>query len=203
MKKLLLIGLAGQKFSGKDTAADGVAGCLRTSFAEPFKDMLQAGLGLTREQLYGSKKETPIDWLGNGKDVTPRYLMQSIGTEWGRLMVDPEIWVKLTKRYIQQWQGDCINGHDLPQILLVTDVRHPAEAQMLREMGGVVVHVKRHHPMPSWKDFLRRLKAWLTQHSSEIPLAVEPEDEVIFNLGTIPELQEALRSIIRKHKEKV
>jgi hypothetical protein len=46
-------------------------------------------------QLYGDEKETPLPEFG-GK--TPRQMMQTLGTEWGRNLIDAEIWITLWKR---------------------------------------------------------------------------------------------------------
>lgn len=91
---------------GKTTLADMLVadlGYSRVKFAGPLKTTLGALLvqvhpgdmhpgEWVRECLEGSLKEAPIQALG---DKTPRELMQTLGTRWGREMVSDSIWVDL------------------------------------------------------------------------------------------------------------
>lgn len=197
MRRPVLIGLAGQKGAGKNTAADGLPDALKTSFAAPVKQMLSVGLNLTEEQLNGRDKHQPISWLGNGKSITPRYLMQSLGTEWGRIMVDPAIWVKLAEQSIDDLTERHMEEWFCPPPILVTDVRFESEAEMIRARGGVIVHVLRgRKPVTGWRERLWRMWDRLTDHASEVRLPVLPEDKIILNTGTIEDLQRQLRGVV-------
>lgn len=125
-----LIALTGLAGSGKTTAAEALMeqGWLRVKFADTLKRMVRA-MGLTDEHIEGSLKEVPVDWLGGR---TPRYLMQSIGTEWGRRMVHPDVWVSITRQRILEAQAD---GFDV----VVDDCRFDNEAATVRDLGGRVV----------------------------------------------------------------
>jgi hypothetical protein len=60
----------------------------RAAFADPLKDMLVTGLSVTRERdLDGPHKHDPTNYGGK----SPRELMQTLGTEWGRELIDPDI----------------------------------------------------------------------------------------------------------------
>ena len=80
-----LVGFTGKLGSGKDTAGEALVkiGHTRFAFGDALKRMLKHGLGLTQEQLHGTQaqKAEPIDWLDY--EVTPRRMMQTLGTEWG------------------------------------------------------------------------------------------------------------------------
>src|SRR5690606_32540033 len=85
-----IIGLAGPAGSGKST----VAAILRSRhaycelpFAKRIKDALANLLEIAPFELERHKEE-PLPWLG----VSPRYMMQTLGTEWGRTMIHPDIW---------------------------------------------------------------------------------------------------------------
>ena len=100
MKNLIaLTGLAG---SGKTTAADYLVkahGFACISFAGPIKSMLRT-LGLTalediEEVFEGEGKEKPNRLLC-GK--SPRFAMQTLGTEWGRDLIGPDLWVNAWNR---------------------------------------------------------------------------------------------------------
>ena len=86
----LLIGLAGAARSGKSTAAAELAaqhGFIHYAFAQPLKAMLAEGLNLSAAQLEGAEKEAPLPWLGK----SPRELLQTLGSEWGRKLVHREL----------------------------------------------------------------------------------------------------------------
>lgn len=124
-------GLAG---AGKSTAAQHLVanrGFVRIRFAGPLKAMM-AVLGLNAAEIDGNLKETPCALLG-GK--TPRYAMQTIGTEWGRDLIASDLWIRV-------WQ------HALSQVpagvpVVVDDCRFPNEAAAILDASGILVNVQR------------------------------------------------------------
>jgi energy-coupling factor transporter ATP-binding protein EcfA2 len=142
-----VIGIAGHKGSGKDTFAKVVTQVLGednvavVKFADCLKDMLRTMLryagvdAATIEECFeGDLKEAPAPPL-NG--ATPRHAMTTLGTEWGRELIDQNIWTELTKRHIQtsrEYDG---------KVVLITDVRFHNEARAVKEMGGELVRVDR------------------------------------------------------------
>lgn len=127
-----LIALTGLAGSGKTTAAEALMeqGWVRVKFADTLKRMVRA-MGLTDEHVEGDLKEVLVDWLGRR---TPRYLMQSLGTEWGRRMVHPDVWVSIARQRILEAQAD---GFDV----VVDDCRFDNEAAAVRALGGHVVGI--------------------------------------------------------------
>lgn len=126
----MLIGIAGPKRSGKDTLAHGLSRALGLpvdSFAAPLRkfvaDLLNCSLATLEEC-----KEHPIKWL-DGK--TPRQLMQTVGTEWGRDTVHPELWLRALLHRVQ-YKG-----------AVISDVRFPNEAKAILERGGIVIRLHR------------------------------------------------------------
>ena len=123
--KMHLIGIAGPARAGKDTLCsymlDNLDGTwLRSSFADPIKEMLRAiGVDCSDEA-----KEVVSDDYG----VTPRHMMQTLGTEWGRNLIDGDIWVKAFARLNA---GKCV---------IVPDVRFENEAELVRA-NGVLIHL--------------------------------------------------------------
>jgi hypothetical protein len=81
------------------------------------------------------------DWaasLGQKGDwLTPRHVMQQLGTEWGRDVIDPEIWVILTDRRI-----------DTLDKAVVTDVRFPNEEEYVRAKKGLFLRIDRSNIKP-------------------------------------------------------
>ena len=89
-----LIGLTGRAGCGKDTIASFLCeahGFVQIALADPLRDGLKAMLGVTDEQLHRRDlKEAPIDWIGR----SPRELLQTLGTEWGRALAPMRARVK-------------------------------------------------------------------------------------------------------------
>lgn len=129
-----LIAFTGLAGSGKSTAAQHLVknhGFQRLRFAGPLKDMMRA-LGLTEAEIEGDRKEMPCDLLG-GK--TPRYAMQTIGTEWGRDIIAPDLWIRAFNAALAKVPAD------VP--VVVDDCRFPNEADAIIAAGGVLVRVVR------------------------------------------------------------
>lgn len=131
----MLVSFIGAKGCGKTTAAQYLIenhGFTRVSMAGGLKEMLRA-IGLTEAQLYGDEKEIPLDLLCGR---TPRWAMQSLGTEWGRDLIGPDIWVNTAKAAIQRHL-------DAGQSVVVDDVRFHNESSVIRELHGLTVCIRR------------------------------------------------------------
>jgi predicted kinase len=132
MRLVAFTGLAGV---GKTTAAKILMadhGFVRVRFAEPLRAMLRA-LGLSDLELEGAWKEKPCDLL-NGK--TPRYAMQTLGTEWGRNMIDPNFWVDAWFRRAHHVMAHGDN-------VVVDDCRFPNEVAAVHRLSGKIIKIRR------------------------------------------------------------
>lgn len=160
----MLIGLAGPAGVGKDTAAAHLRAAhsfRQIAFADPIRAMLQAALPLEPKDFEHGRKEEILPEIGK----SPRQLMQSLGTEWGRNLVHPEIWVRLA-------EDTVLAEHvTLGRSLVISDVRMENEAEMIRRHGGVIVHLR------------RKAAARVAAHSSETGIAVYSSDWTIHNDG--------------------
>ena len=88
--KYRIIGIIAKKYHGKDTIADFISskyGYEKISFAGPLKQVCHHIFGLTYEQLYGDLKETNDNYW----KCTPRYLLQTVGTNLFRNRFDTNI----------------------------------------------------------------------------------------------------------------
>lgn len=127
-----VIGFCGLAGSGKTTAAQRLVdahGFVRVSLAQPLKAMLRVllqarGVGsLSMDaMLDGHLKEVPAPELGGR---TPRYAMQTLGTEWGRKLITSSLWVDAWRDVAQRY----------PRVV-VDDVRFLDEAAAIRALGG-------------------------------------------------------------------
>lgn len=135
------IALMGRKGSGKSTIAKYFIqedeSFKRVSFAKPLKDMIRTFLkayGLNDETVEhmvdGHLKEQPI----TGLDVTPRHLMQTIGTEWGRECVGEDVWGDLMRGSIQ-------TIHTEGNKFICDDARFNNEVDNLMEYDTLLIRV--------------------------------------------------------------
>lgn len=133
-----LIGMVGLRRSGKDTAAAALIkhGYAGVKFAGALKAMLHAYLhyiGISPEDsermIEGELKETPTVAF---KNRTPRYAMQTLGTEWGRDLIHKNLWVNSTLRRAAMFDK-----------AVITDARFQNEVQAIHDAGGVIIRVTR------------------------------------------------------------
>lgn len=132
--------------------------CLILSFATPIREMLASLVG--DEYVFENDlKNDPIDWL-DGK--TPRQLLQSLGTSWGRELIHPEIWVNATKRLIMDIRMARPESH-----IYIDDLRFDNEALMVQSLKGRTVYLNRSGVMTT------------DAHKSEKGITTSLIDEVI------------------------
>ena len=116
------------------------------AFAAKLKNMVAELLGITVEKLEDREfKEKTISELG----VSPRYLLQTLGTEWGRDLVDQDIWAKaLLRNHIASLHMPTLFPETIPPVevkpnWLITDVRFINEVEAIKKAGGIVIRVNR------------------------------------------------------------
>ncbi|UXN70866.1 hypothetical protein N8A98_06680 [Devosia neptuniae] len=161
-KVVALTGLAG---SGKSTLADYLIerhGYTRVKFAGPLKAMARA-IGLGEAHIEGDLKELPCAIL-QGK--TPRFFMQQLGTQFGRDTIGEEFWTGL-------WSATANNILDHGGRVVCDDCRFDNEAEMVRQVGGVVLSITGRGGIAGG-------------HASEQGVDA---DVVLHNVGTVTELQ--------------
>lgn len=131
-----LIAITGPAGAGKDTLADEIANWgVKYSFALPLKQALNAMFGWAMEQWDDRTwKEAIIPWLGK----SPRQLAQTLGTEWGRDIIHPALWVLL---FEQRYAEHRANFGNMP--FVVADCRFDNEAIAVAKLGGVVLRIER------------------------------------------------------------
>jgi hypothetical protein len=142
-------------------------------FAGTLKDMLRflltGALGISLEETFrytdGDLKETPIPFFGM---KSCRWMMQTLGTDWGRNLISPTIWIDVWKARVARLLKDGWR-------VVVDDMRFPNEHDAVRALGGVTVMVSR----PGLVE--------TTGHASEGLLDKFPFDHVLGNHGSLDE----------------
>lgn len=176
-----LIGISGRKRSGKDTVGKYLAEHHQfslDSFARPLKESIRIIYGWTHEHTDGDLKEVVCPYW----NVTPRTVMQRMGTEMGR-QLDQDLWRKsLERRLMKLMEQDEEN---IPVGVAITDVRFPNEADGIRALGGEVWRVVRPSLGPQ-TDF----------HPSETGLDRYNFDREIVNDGSLDDLYAKVRTLL-------
>jgi len=134
-----VIGLTGLAGSGKSAVARYLVeqhGFTRGKFAGALKEMLRAYLryrgadeSTIERMMEGDLKERPTSLLN---DRSPRRAMLTLGTEWGRDLIHPDIWV----------DTEMDARADDPRVVF-DDVRFPNEHAAILRVGGIIVNIIR------------------------------------------------------------
>jgi len=199
----MIVGLLGFIGSGKGTAGDILKdmGFTPVSFAKGVKDVAAEMFGWPRHLLEGDTqasrewREQPDKFWSNefGKDFTPRYALQLMGTEVGRNVFHEDFWVIRLKKFMQ----------DNPnQDFVITDVRFPNEIDFVHKIGGINIEIQRGE-LPNWyetaklannghTDKLNHMMYHSGVHESEWRWIGGDIDYVVQNVGTIEDLKNAL-----------
>ena len=93
-------------------------------------------------------------WLGNNHpELSPRVMLQTLGTEWGRESVDKDIWVNsmlICAKALEaphttytKTAGIVDHAGDNHTGIVVSDVRFNNELKAIRAFGGELIQVKR------------------------------------------------------------
>ena len=168
-----VISLAGRLGSGKTLAADMLCakyGFVKVKFAQPIKDMMRS-LGLDARHIEGELKDEPCELLDG---ETPRWAMQSLGTEWGRSLISENLW-------LNRWQKLVDKHLSMNTNVVVDDMRFQNELKMVRGLNAQVIVLLRNDHKEGG-------------HSSEgLDLSSVDADLVVDNTGYSPqELTQAI-----------
>jgi hypothetical protein len=150
---MILVGIVGFAGSGKGTFGDILVtqhGFVADSYAAPVKDAVASIFGWDRKLLEGDTqesrefRETPEkEWSKYfGRPFTPREALQKMGTECGRNVYHPNLWVDALEQRIKKY----------PANYAITDVRFPNEIDQIVRLGGYVIRIKR-EPEPMWYNY--------------------------------------------------
>lgn len=195
-----LIGINGLKTSGKDSTYQAIKAALpekkvkRVAFADNLKQAAALAIGY---EMLEEGETTEIEAMDQCKEgwrftvvdhqdgshlasFTGREYLQWFGQAMRRVFGD-SFWIDQVLPQ-QEWGLD---DHGFPgvDVLCVTDVRYPNEAERIKDLGGEV-----------WEVIRPGLES--DGHSSEIPLADDLVDVKILNDGTIDDLYKKVHDVL-------
>lgn len=178
-----IIALTGLIGSGKSTVAAHLIDkhhFTLVKFAGGLKTMLRALLtysllppAVVEDMIEGIYKETPAA-VFQGK--TPRMVMQTLGTEWGRTYIGEDFWAHLAAMRIKQLT-------EFGASVVVDDCRYANEAAVIKGLGGEV-----------WK--VTRPGTPMMNHSSELEQHRIVAKRELTNSGTVEELLTAVSKAV-------
>jgi hypothetical protein len=207
----MIVAFCGSAHSGKTTASNILVhthGFAKISFADALKDAVAPIFGWDRKRLAAETpedrawREVPDPFWSNvfGKSVTPRWVLQNVGTELFRTRLHPDIWTRALQRTV-------LNNPDIHYT--IDDCRFPNEFALLREMGAAMVWIVR-PPIPDWQQVIldgvhpdarnsildKQIRAGV--HQSEIEwMRVGPEafDLIVHNDSTVKAYENQIRAL--------
>jgi len=196
-----IIGLSGRANSGKDTAFEAIRShyaesallAKRVAFADPLKMSAAWALGYQPETaeeavaICNALKDMRITIAGN-RDydswVSGREYLQFYGTEAHRGVFGEGFWVNAT---LPEHFADLDDKYPDVDVLVVTDVRFPNEAERILELNGEVWGINADERLGELPD---------TAHSSERPLDPALLACTIPNNHSLSEFSEALKKAL-------
>jgi len=164
----MIIGLSGYARSGKDTVAELLVlnyGFKRMAFADGIRQALLALNPILHDGHRLNEIVTMYGWeVAKGKDEVRR-LLQVMGTEVGRKLINEDVWV---------WR--LFNQISTDERIVIPDVRFPNEAKMIEQQGGDVWRINRHN------------HGAVNNHVSERAMDNHMFKHVLYNDGTLDDL---------------
>lgn len=140
------------------------------------------------------------------RKLTPRLLLQLLGTDCGRDIIHPNIWVNASfaawKPVLNKWDGQ---GNNMLPNWLFTDMRFPNELSAIESRKGVTIRVNRlSNPVDNGDGSItivpHQESFKVCVHESEIALDNAVFDHVIDNNGTLEDLVEKVKELLTLEK---
>lgn len=186
----MIIGLVGFIGAGKGTVRDILVrehGYHGFAFADALKDAVATIFTWPRGLLEGDSnasrafRERVDPWWSHklGYEVTPRLILQKMGTEACRHGIADNIWIAALEKRIHGYED-----------VVISDCRFPNELDFIRSAGGKIVWVRRGFN-PTEEELSK-------MHISETAWLNEPFDHAIHNKGTLDDLRKAVKETLTR-----
>ena len=188
---MTIIGLMGFIGSGKGTVGEILVndyGFQKIAFADALKDAVSEIFQWPRDMLEGNTIESrewreKIDsWWSQrfGYEVTPRLILQQMGTDSLRSNISDNLWISALERRLKRDTN-----------YVITDVRFENEIQFINKINGTLIWVKR-GSTPT-KEELKNLHKSETEWYNSMPYYL---NYIIENNGTIDELKTNVSKVL-------
>lgn len=197
-----LIGLGGKLRAGKDAVGD---------YLEEKHDFVKLGMSdalneallklnpiIPRDDWEGTHPNTfirykdlhdAVGYVEAKKNPEVRRLLQMLGTEVGREMIDQDVWVKIAeKKILEHWA----NGKSV----VITAMRFPNEIEMLERLGGFSVWVER--PTADRLGDTQGDEVQIGAHASENSVSEVDFQFTLLNDSTLDALYAKVEEVLRQ-----
>jgi hypothetical protein len=178
--RINLVGISGPSRCGKDTLARMLVDKFsyqQHSFAAPIYAMLNTLPGLAA--LHSGSSTQTKETVHSRYSKSPRQMLQTLGTEWGRNLVHQDIWVRILESRLE-FEFDC----ELFISFVISDLRFPNEAAWIRKLGGICIRMHR-----------QTVTALATNHVSDAGLVDDLIDMHVLNNAGIEQLNDYIPAI--------
>ena len=195
----MIIAICGLQGSGKDTLGSFFIknyGFVKLSFAGILKDIVSILFDWDRELLEGSTKESrewreSVDnWWGeklNIPNLTPRWVLQNIGTNVFREHFHPDIWVSAVERKLSKYEN-----------VIITDCRFQNEYDMLKSNNAYIIKIVRGFEPKWFLEYQLNSIEPKNIHKSEYSWANFNFDSLVLNDGSLKDLEHQSHNIYIK-----
>ena len=225
MESLKLVCVHGFEGSGKNAVGSILEkkyGFVSCSFADNLKKAVAAIFGWEHEMLLGTteasrfwREQVDVFWseeLGM-PSLTPRQVLQLVGTDVMRIHFHDSIWIKSLKKKVITLLNQ---GHSV----VITDCRFPNEARLVKSMGGKVVLVSRDESVPKWFElYYRCYDMWCPPHAPGLTggefcdklykthgihpaetsmIGYKDVDHILYNDSSVKDLEAEIESMINQ-----
>ena len=158
---MLIIGITGKAGAGKDTVSDYIVEQYMfntIAFADTVKKTASEMFKIPLDDFYNRDKKEVLNKTWN---MSPRKIIQLLGTECGRAIFGEDVWVKRAFVELEYYKNEL--G------IIFSDVRFDNEADMIRSKGGFIINVV--------NDNVEEVE----EHSSESGITPHTTDVLIYN----------------------
>lgn len=175
-----LIAFTGKMGVGKSTAIQAIKDLQHhpiviRKFAEPLYE-IQAMIYDKIKDVYPQPKDFTKD----------RFLLQFLGTEWGRQKISDTLWIDLWKSELEKYSR-ATNNLEVEPIFVCDDLRYDNEAEAVKSLGGHVIQI-----VSTSADKRINTKDGIKNHISENGVDLKFIDFIIENNGSIEDLEGSL-----------
>lgn len=202
----MIVGISGLIGSGKNTVAEYLVAqhnFQQLSWAVSLKDAVSSIFGWDRNMLEGITEESRLwreqvdTWWSerlNIPDLTPRFILQHLGTDLMRDKFHDDIWVASLENKLRKSTNNIV----------ISDCRFDNEIKTIKKLGGITIRVIR-NPLPSWVDLCRTDHAAFKNkysdiHSSEYTHTLLEYDYVVNNDSTLADLYVKINNLLEDHR---
>lgn len=133
----IIIGISGKKRSGKDTVAKLIANhldCDILSFATPVKEVTALMMGYEKDEFLSDNCKDKIYTFIDGKTITGRELLQMVGTDCMRNIINETVWItNMNNRILSSKK----------KYIIIPDVRFDNEYNYIKNNNGIIIRTER------------------------------------------------------------